>query len=317
MTSSRWLTFAITAAIATACSIYNDGLDFEGGGVDGSGAGEPSVGGSGSTPGSGGKGSGGTTTGGSGGGDGGSESGGAPGDGGGSSDGGTGGEASGGMAGAESGGGSGGGTGGSTGGNPGCTVEDAPCLLDDLEHPGVASYNHLPFYGTWSRYGQTGVVWEASNPAQMVVERPDDSSEHALHVAASGLDDWGVGVFLTLRGGGWINIGGFSGISFKARTENLETVLHVALADVNSHRPICETTGDGTDCDKHMRSVEAFALTDSWQEVDMDFSTFVDGTVLGDPRSSSLDLTQVYALHFQMDPDGEEVDFYIDDLIIY
>jgi hypothetical protein len=39
---------------------------------------------------------------------------------------------------------------------------------------------------------------------------------------------------------------------------------------------------------------------------------------MGDPRTeTTLNLEEIYAIHFQFDPDDEVADFYLDDLEIY
>ncbi len=87
------------------------------------------------------------------------------------------------------------------------------------------------------------------------------------------------------------------GIRFNAISMNTETVLKVAIADIHSHRNNCLTVDDGADCDRHMKTVTSFALSDEWAEVELPLTDFVDKVIDGvNDRSSDLDLTQVFAL---------------------
>lgn len=312
MKSSRWLWLAVTCA-ATACNLYNEQLLEDAVGDDGPSGGAPTGGNdSGGGADSGGAQSGGGTSGGTGG-EGNGGSGGEGGEGvGGGETGGTGG----GDGGTTGGGGTGGGDGGSGGGSGGTPIVYIG-LVDDFSDT-TAGYSNMPFYGDWARYEQSGGVWTATNVAGMMQDRPDDDTNGALHVDATMLDDWGVGTFVTLRKGGAVDLTDATGIRFNAISMNTETVLKVAIADIHSHRNNCLTVDDGADCDRHMKTVTSFALSDEWAEVELPLTDFVDKVIDGvNDRSSDLDLTQVFALHFQMDPDDEVADFYLDDLEVY
>jgi len=307
--SSRWLWLAVALA-APACNLYNLDLLGDAHGDDGPSGGNAS-GGNDNT--GGGAEDGGTN---SGGGTGGTETGGDTGAGGmnmGGDNSGGGSESGGGTGGDDSGGGSGGDSGGGSGGTSGPPIG----TIDDLEHATTASYTHLPFYGKWDRYLEPGGTWTATTVAAMVQARFDDATDNALHVQATTLDDWGVGVFLTLKNGGAISLEGVTGIRFDVATMNGETTLRVALADVASHQPACMAVNAGVDCDKHMRSVQAFAIDDTFQTVDLPMTTFIDKAVAAVEREADLDVTKVYALHFQFDPELAAVDFYLDNLETY
>lgn len=298
---------------ASACNLYNDDLLGRAEGDDGSSGGT----GGGSTDSDGGTTGGGSPSGGgappgNGGSGGEGETGGAAGDGG-NGDGGRDTGGAGGSGGGDTGGG-GGGTGGS-GGTP--TVYLG--LVDDFnESTPTPNYSNMPFYGTWSRYEQAGATWTAGSVTLMIQPRPDDADDGALHVDATDLDDWGVGVFVTLKNGGAVDLSDATGIRFAALSMNDETVLKVAIADVHSHRNNCLAVNDGEDCDRHMKTVTSFALSDDWTVFELPIADFVDKIIDGvNDRGADLDITQVFALHFQMDPDDEVADFYLDDLEIY
>jgi len=222
--------------------------------------------------------------------------------------------------GSESGGGTGGGEDGGSGGGSGGSTPIVYVGMIDTFSDTTASYSKMPFYGTWARYAQDqdDSLFTAASVTAMMQPRPDDAANGAFHVAATMLDDWGVGVFVTLKNGSAVNLSDATGIRFNAISMNTETILKVALADINSHRNICTTVNSGADCDKHMRTVTSFALGATWAEVELPLSDFVDKVIDGvNDRTSDLDVTQVFAIHFQQDPDDEAVDFYLDDLEIY
>ena len=213
---------------------------------------------------------------------------------------------------------------GSGGGPSVCSAETAPCLVDDFDHVGSANYNSPPFLGKWDRYiqgpdaGAGLAAFTASATKNMFIEDPDDAENGILHIAATEVDDWGLGMFVTL--GGKTDLSGYKGISFKARSGNDESVINVALADENSHQSPCLGIDDGVDCDKHMRSVDApeQAIGADWFTVELPLAGFWDKQENGVDRSSDLNLKAVYAIHFQIMPDsGTDVDFYIDDLVLY
>lgn len=238
-------------------------------------------------------------------GSGGRASGGAP-SGGGSSDGGTGGQPA------------GGGGGGSGGGPPECSPSTAPCVVDDLEHVNSASYSSLPFRGTWSRYIEEDGVFTATSMAKMIVEESAEDDNGVLHVQATGLTEWGVGVFLTIKGGSFQDLSGYTGIRFRARSMNDETAINVALADDVSHTPACQSVAGGADCDHHMRSSDAptFALSSDWTTLELPLNAFVDSADTP-ARTTPINLQKIYAIHFQIDTEGEEADYYIDDIVMY
>jgi hypothetical protein len=309
--SSRWLWLAVLS-VSTACNIYNQDLIDRARGDDSGPSGGSDTGGE-PNDGDGGRTSGGGAPGG--GGDGpdggtGGDMGGAP------PDGGTGGEETGGTSGGGApGGGGSGGSGGGSGGAPVVYIG----LIDDFNGT-TAGYSNPPFYGTWGRYAQdeNDGLFTAASVTAMMQPDPDDAANGAFQVAATMLDDWGVGVFVTLKSGAAVDLSDGTGIRFRARTMNSETILKVAIADVHSHRNACLDVDAGADCDKHMRTVTDFALDASWAEIDLPLDEFIDPVIDGtNDRTSALDLTQVFALHFQMDPVDEEVDFYLDDLEIY
>lgn len=307
----RWIILG-GAVLLPSCFVYNqDLIDSARGGDEGSG---------GSEVGSGGKGSGGIPIGdGDGDGDsggtdmGGESSGGAANSGGDSGDGDSGGSNSGGSGGGNSGGN------GSGGGPVVCSAATAPCLVDDLEHKGSASYSSQPFYGKWDRYIQAGGTWSAATSGAMVVVDPDDSENAAFRIAATGLDDWGLGVFLTLKNGGEQDLSGFTGISFRARSTNTEATINVAIGDVASHRDACLAVASGVDCDKHMRSIDAptYVIDNDWQLIELELSSFVDKDVDAVPRTANLTISKVYSLHFQVQTVGTAADFYVDDVTLY
>lgn len=225
----------------------------------------------------------------------------------------------------------GGGTGGASGGNgsggspPACSAATAPCVVDDLEHIGSASYSSSPFRGTWSRYIEdpdpppaVPPAFTASSMSKMVVEESAENDNGTLHVQATGLTQWGVGVFLTVKGGSTQDLSGYTGIRFRAKSMNDETAINVALADDTSHSPVCEDVNDGIDCNHHLRSSDAptFALDSDWTTLELPLNGFVDSADTP-PREEPLDLTKIYAIHFQLDTEGEEADYYIDDIEMY
>lgn len=330
----------IASMLLVSCSIYDQELidhaqggngasvggtkgDGDGGMNNGGGSGGRATGGSnggGASDGgsnSGGRASGGENNGGMGGeGDGGTNSGGAaPGGGG------DGGSNAGGSE--NSGGGSGGiGSGGSS---PECSAATKPCVVDDLEHIGSASYSSLPFRGAWSRYIEDPVPappvppeFTAGSMAQMVVAESAENNNGTLHVQATGLTEWGVGVFLTLKAGSFQDLSGYQGIRFRARSMNSETAINVALADAVSHSPACQEVNDGEDCNHHMRSADAptVPLGSDWKTLELPLIGFVDSADTP-ARTTPVNLGKVYAIHFQIDTEDEEADYYIDDIELY
>lgn len=226
--------------------------------------------------------------------------------------------------GGENSGGASGGT-GSGGGPPDCSAATAPCVVDDLEHIGSASYSSLPFRGAWFRYIEDPVPappvppeFTADSMAEMIVAESAENSNGTLHVQATGLTEWGLGVFLTLKAGSVQDLSGYEGIRFRARSMNSETAINVALADEVSHSPACQDVNDGDDCDHHMRSADAptFALDSDWTTLELPFSGFVDSADTP-ARTIAVNLAKVYAIHFQIDTEDEEADYYIDDIALY
>ena len=339
MSLSRRFGILLALAAAPACNIYGDFLfDDENPSVGGSPSGGESSAGGGTTPsgGSGGAGVGGVLQ------SGGSPAGGgvgatpgtgaAPSTGGGTPAGGTAGTGAGGGDGGGGAGGSGGGESGGTGGeetggmagaggmvvDPTCTKP--PCLIDDFEGTPSANYANLPFYGSWSRYEESKDVWDPAlgSVTAMMVADPDDAANTVLRVKASDLQVWGVGVFVTLKGGAATDISGFSAISFRAKTGNAETSFNVAIADEASHSPACNSVGSGQDCNKHMRTVLPPVVTSDWTTITLDLPYFIDKAVDTDPRVANLNLKKVYAIHFQMPlaVPSAAIDFYLDDITL-
>jgi len=233
---------------------------------------------------------------------------------------GTGGEGTGGegTGGGETGsGGSSGGTGGdgSGGGSGGAPVLPPIGLIDDFKVVGMASYSNPPFFGVWDRYVQPGGTWAVTLTSTMVQARPDDAANLAVHVVATTLNSWGAGVFITVKGGNGMDWTEVQGIRFDIASMNGETALRVGIADINSHLPACMTVGSGADCEKHLRAAQTFTIGDTFTTVDVPLGAFTDMWIEG--RVSPLDLTAVCALHFQLDPEGAEVDYYIDNVVTY
>jgi len=230
-----------------------------------------------------------------------------------------------GSGGVGSGGGSSGGSGGSgTGGTPACSAASAPCVVDDLQHIGSSSYNRPPFSGKWDRYIQgptdgAGLAkFTATSTNAMFVSDPAVSQNGLLHIAATDVDDWGLGMFVTL--GGAQDISGYEGLSFKVRSGNSESVMNVALADDNSHRSPCTLINAGADCDKHMRSADAptYAVGAAWTTIELPLAGFTDKQEDGVARTSDLNLRKVYSIHFQIRTEvATTVDFEIDDIVMY
>jgi hypothetical protein len=226
--------------------------------------------------------------------------------------------------GGENSGGSSGGM-GSGGSPPDCSAATAPCVVDDLEHIGSASYSSLPFRGAWFRYIEdpdpappVPPEFTADSMAEMIVAESAENDNGTLHVQATGLTEWGLGVFLTLKAGSFQDLSGYTGIRFRARSMNSETAINVALADEVSHSPTCQTVNDGEDCNHHMRSSVAptIALDSDWTTLELPLNGFV---VSADspPRTIDVNLEKVYAIHFQIDTEDEEADYYIDDIELY
>lgn len=206
--------------------------------------------------------------------------------------------------------------GASSGGAP-----TGPALVENMESG--STYSHSPFNGSWKRYAQADVVWGATNVSGMFVLREDSETDHVLEVVATfPEDDWGVDIAVSLKGTKSIDLSGFKSLRFEAtRGSDLAgDVLRVALEDEASHRgsTLCSADGlTGTNCDRHVEALYTPSLSDGeWAtfEFDLDSDTF-DDCGPGCSRTTPLDLTKVYAIHFKMDPDeGVDVDFSIDNI---
>lgn len=322
MRLSRFLVPLLAFSWIEACSVYHDGLlgdsddDADSSGGKSSG-GKPSSssGGKGADDdgGSGGRASGGASTGSGGGGAtntggmpdmGGSNSGGATPDSGGA-------PSAGGMPAA------GGDTG--TGGGP----LEGPFVLTDMSTHIISSN---PFFGEIYRYNQEGTTWAAKTVAEMLEPRDaSDEDDLALHVAATfddddpnKDDDWGIDIALTLKRGDPFDLSPYKKIIFEVKGAIRGTPLRVALEDYASHRDtdLCSKIGEGDDCDKHVEALSLIPVSSSWKVQEVDFSLF-EGCGEGCTRKNPFDITRVYAIHFKMDPpDGEAVDFYLDNIYI-
>lgn len=215
--------------------------------------------------------------------------------------------------GGDTGGRSGGGTGGGTGGTP--VVVDV--LIEDMQHADSANYFNDPFYGGWDRYGQKSsdddcindAEWASATVAGMFQGRTGgDDDDLALHVVADQLDCWGIGTYFTLKqlssAASAVDLTTLKGISFWAKAAGSETSLRIALEDDYSHAETCSSG-----CDKHAVSVQPIGLTDEWKQFNIALSSFI--------REPALNEEEVFAIHFQMDPSGETVDFMIDDIYTY
>lgn len=296
MKLARYLAVALAAALTPSCFIYPDSL-VEGEAGSG-GEGNGSNGGTGNTDGGGGTGNSGNTTGG-----------------GGTGGGGTGGDGGSGGSGSTDGG-------GGTGGGPSVT------LVDDLEE-GLPAYFNPPFNGNWKREGQTmtaspvcsAAVWTEAAIGDMIQEDPDDADNLAFHVQATALDCWGVDIYLTLKDSGTpedIDVAAYTGLRFRARRINAEGTLKVALEDTASNYTAgnCGGASPSVDCNKHAVSAAPTTLTADWRLIEVPLSSFGTASASG-ARSVPLDPTQVYAIHFTLDPTGTEADFWIDDVEFY
>jgi hypothetical protein len=299
------LLWLAVACMAPACNLYNDVLLGQAKPADG-----PATGGS-------------RSGGGGAGGSGGTASGGAPPVGGSAGDGGDGQAGMGGEGASDGGsdpggggtGGDGAGGSGGSGGSGGAPPVPPIGMIDDFKFLGTASYNNAPFFGAWDRYIEPGGTWATTLTSAMVQARPDDTQNFAIHVVGSTLDDWGAGVLVTVNGGSPMDWTDAHGIKFDVATMNGEAGLRVGLADINSHLPACMAQNGGADCDKHMRAAQTFTIDDTFTAVDIPISAFTDLWIAG--RASALDLTAVCALHFQLDPAGAAVDYYIDNVETY
>ena len=314
MKPSRWLWLAVLSVCA-ACNIYNDALLEDAKGRPGSGGGS-ATGGAGSDTGGAGTGTGAAAN-----------------TGGDSTDGGTGGEnmggspdgGSGGSTGGSSGGGSGGdgGTGGGAGGSTG-GVPSATDLVDDLASETLV-FSNAPFFGTWTRYAQpSGIVWVPTPIDGMVAA---DGGNFALHANATfTVDDWGVDLVLPLQDSGAsyvaYDLSGYWGVRFRAKRGEGGTSLKISLEDEASHRgsTLCMAGSGGgggylgADCDNHAVAPPV-GLTTSWKEFYVPLTSFTSG--VSGARDEPLDATNVYAIHFQMNPSGTTpVDFWLDDIYL-
>ncbi len=201
-----------------------------------------------------------------------------------------------------------------------CSDEE-PCLVDDMEHAGTGYSNDLR--GGWDRYEEDGAVWAAAEVKDMFVVDPLDDQNKVLHVSASALDEWGVGVWATTKrlSKNFVDLTKVTGIRFDAMSMNGESVVQVALADKYSFSPNCESEADGIDCSRNMRSSDAPVeeiLEGSWTTLELPLSGFFDLGVGTEARTeTTLDLSQIFAIHFQFDTTGEVADFYIDNIEIY
>lgn len=266
-----------------------------GGGTSGTG-GE----GNGGSGGEGGEGAGGDETGGTGGGDGGTTGGGGTGGG----DGGS------------------GGTGGGTGGAPPSVLD----LVDDLSS-GQLIFASDNFNGEWTRYAQSsGITWDPLDMEDAIV---DDDGNNVLHVKATfTVSDWGVDIVLPLFSGSSYDISDYDGIRFRAMREPgaPSTGLRLAIEDEASHRgsTLCTAGTGGTagyqepDCDNHAVRPALVPLAESWGEFNLLLSSIAVLQGVSGAREVEFDPTQVYAIHFQMDPSGTNpVDFWLDDIYLY
>lgn len=291
----RYLAVALIPALTPSCFVYSDDL-LGGEGGDGSGgSGNGSNGGSGNSNGDGGTGNTGNT-------------------------GGTGGNPDGGGSGGDGGTGSGGGDGG-TGGGPAIT------LVDDLSS-GLPSYFNPPFNGSWKREGQTMTTSPACSAAvwtnaigDMIQDDPEEADNPAFHVQATSLDCWGVDIYLTLKDSGSpeaIDVSGYTGFRFRAFRANAEGTLKVALEDTASNYTAgdCGGGSPSADCNKHAVSASPTTLTDAWRTIEVPLSSFGTASASGN-RSVPLNSSEVYAIHFTLDPAGTEADFWIDDVEFY
>lgn len=291
MKLARYLVVALAAALTPSCFIYDpsllDGDDSGGGGTgnsDGNGA-------TGNTDGGGGTGN-------------------SPNGGGGSGNSPNGG-----------GGGSGATGGGGTGSTGGTAADDT--LVTDMAG-GDYQYANTPFFGKWSRTAQPDAVWTAASEADMVVELSDEAGNYAFEVAASlPTNDWGVDAYLTLQDDGTstpFDISDYTGLRFRAKTANGERSLRVALEDTVSNYTagMCAppTGDDSPDCNKHSNAVPGATLNAdaTWKTFEIPLDTFMQGS-----RSVPIDLTEVYSIHFTMDPTAAAAttDFFIDDIYFY
>jgi len=190
-----------------------------------------------------------------------------------------------------------------------------PFLVTDMSK---RTFSNSPFFGKFDRYQQAGTTWAASNETDMLTPREDDEDDLALHVAATfDDDDWGIDIAITLKSGQPFDLTPYKKLSFELKGVPTAEV-RVGLEDYASHRDtdLCDNDGVGADCDKHVESLATFEPGSKWETIEIAFSSF-EGCGLGCERTEDLDLTRVYAIHFKMDPpDGEAVDFYLDNIYI-
>jgi hypothetical protein len=192
---------------------------------------------------------------------------------------------------------------------------DNTVLIDDLEHAGDPGYNNDPYFGSWFRVddGSVGSAWTSADVGGMVELRSSSPDNYAMHVSGTGFADWGIDVYLTLQDTGVassVDLSAYTGIAFTGKADSTTKTVKVALADEYSHDPNCMDVDAGANCNKHATAVPASLFTTSWKEFKVPFSKV--------ERTPAVDLTQVFAIHFTMDPDAVgNVDFWIDDVRLY
>lgn len=212
-------------------------------------------------------------------------------------------------------GGSLGGEGGAPVGGTGGSTGEVVYLVNDMKTRNPA-YGNPPFFGRWARYDDASeeAAWANTNVTAMIQEDPEDASNFALHVKGTGFVDWGAGVYLSLQDSGVlepIDLSSYDGVRFRARAGgSTEVSIKFAFEDDVSRRPDCLPAN----CDKHAAVVPPPFLTTDWELFDFELKDIV--------RSPALNLTEVYALHFTMNPKDVEdltgtVDFWIDDIAFY
>jgi len=212
--------------------------------------------------------------------------------------------------------------------DPNCEASgiiDPTLLIDDLEDGDpliaiVATRNGSWWVSTDGTDGTINPQAEQGPPAERILGGRC-GSDYAMHVAGAGFTGWGAVLSAGFRYNATaepIDATNYRGLSFYARkSDDTNSVIRMQLQDSSTYPEggKCNIDPESPDACYNGFGTQLFGLTAEWQKYSFDFTELSQRPDWG-YRADALDLTALFGLEFNLDP-NRAFDLWVDDVWFY